>query len=206
MAKLDRSPKGLRGVEQALREHDPEPDHAIHVCETALALFDKTKDLHGLGAPERRLLTAAALLHDTGWSTRPDAHHKGSRDIILAAPLTGFSDPEKQVVACAARYHRKAHPKPSHRVFGDLEPATQEVVRKLAALLRLADGLDRSHEGATASIRVAKTTQGLRFTVTQRRASPVDIWGAMRKRGLFEEVFGLGVDIVAGRVRGTRKA
>jgi exopolyphosphatase / guanosine-5'-triphosphate,3'-diphosphate pyrophosphatase len=176
---------------------DSEPEHAAHVCATALALFDATAALHGLGESERALLTAAALFHDTGWATQPAAHHKGSRDFILESGLSGFSETELKTIACVARYHRKAHPKPTHKVYRDLDEDSRTTVNRLASILRIADGMDRSHWGTFESVRVEPHTDMVRLHVTQRTPNGTDIWGAMRKRQLFEETFCLDVEIVA---------
>ncbi|HIJ64406.1 MAG TPA: HD domain-containing protein [Candidatus Hydrogenedentes bacterium] len=190
------SDPGIQCARKLAIERDPDPDHAFQVARISLDLFDETAALHGLGEAERRLLLAAALVHDTGHSISPIAHHKHARDVVLGQPLEGFGRDDLNVIACVARYHRKAHPKDSHRVYCDLGPDARVVVRKLSALLRIADGLDRSHCAHTQAVRVALVGQTLRIYVRQRRASPTDEWGAVRKRRLFEEVYGLRVDVI----------
>ncbi len=180
-------------------ELDIEPGHALQVCETALALFDQTMELHALGPRERVLLEAAALLHDTGYRIGVQRHHKHSRDVILGLELPGFSDEERTVVACIARYHRKADPKPEHTLFGALSETDQEIVRRLAALLRIADGLDRLHISSTQAVRVKREDTLVRILVDQRRPCPTDIWGGQRKCGLFERVFNVRVELIAGK-------
>lgn len=176
---------------------DPEPAHAFQVCRLALALFDQTASLHGLGNRERRLLHAAALLHDIGHTIGELGHHKHARDLILDSKLDGFTGKELQMIACIARYHRKAHPRADHKVYATLAAPRQELVRKLAAILRVADGLDRAHQASARKINVTKEGDTLRIVATQRRPNSVDLWGSMRKRGLFEEVFGVTVDVIA---------
>ena len=192
----ERSPSGQASLRDLVRDRDPEPEHAFQVCMLALALFDATQELHGLGAEERALLEAGALLHDIGFARSASRHHKHSRDIVLSMDWPGAGPREKAVVACVARYHRKAHPRSAHKIFRNLSPTDQELVTKLAALLRLADGLDRTHTAAAESVRVDRLRQGIRLVVTQRRPTPTDIWGAMRKRELFEQAFGCSIDVV----------
>lgn len=189
---------GIRAATRFMGAHDAEPEHAKQVCRVSVALFDTLRGVHGLGEPEKRLLTAAALMHDTGFSVDARGHHKHSRDLILRAGLDGFTRNEQRMIACIARYHRKAHPRPAHRVYRDLGKKRRQVVRQLAALLRLADGLDRSHDGATRRVRAecGPGKRKLRLLVEQRRPSEADLWGAERKQGLFEEVFGLRLEIV----------
>ncbi|GMU91464.1 MAG: hypothetical protein AMXMBFR4_05220 [Candidatus Hydrogenedentota bacterium] len=176
---------------------DPDPAHAVQVCRLALALFDQTTSLHGLDDRERRLLHAAALLHDIGHSISELGHHKHARDLILDSKLDDFTGKERQMIACIARYHRKAHPRADHKVYAALAAPRQERVRKLAAILRVADGLDRAHQASVRKINVTKEGDTVRIVATQRHPNSVDIWGPMRKRGLFEEVFGVAVEVVA---------
>jgi exopolyphosphatase / guanosine-5'-triphosphate,3'-diphosphate pyrophosphatase len=192
----EKNDRVLAAAERFARIHDGDPDHALAVAAICGWLFDSSTDIHGMGSGERRLLVAAGLLHDTGWSTRPDAHHKGSRDLIAGADVLALEEQERTMVACIARYHRKAHPKPSHKLYCDLDGVAKCTVNRLAALLRIADGLDRSHGAHTRGVRVVQRADTLTLVVQQDRPNPTDIWGAMRKRQLFEEEFGLAVEIV----------
>lgn len=185
---------GLMAAAEYARVHDEDPEHGAQVCRLAMRLFEQTKSLHNLTSRDKRLLAAAAFLHDLGWSTRPEAHHKGSRDIILEVSLTGFDQEEVKIIACLARYHRKAHPKEKHKIYRDLSETAREKVRKLAAILRIADGFDRAHAGTVKKLESRLDGDVLTIAVKQDPRSAIDIMGATRKKGLFEEVF--GVDVV----------
>ncbi len=187
---------GLASVRRLAREIDPEPEHVFQVCKLAEILFDRTTDIHGLGADARRLLSAGALLHDIGHTISEQGHHKHARDLILGYELPGFSDTERATVAMIARYHRKAHPSNSHKVFCDLDCESQALVTKLAAILRIADGLDRAHDAAVRDVRTMMQDTRIEIVAVLRRPSPTDLWGGQRKRGLFEETFGLEVEII----------
>jgi len=186
----------IRAAREFGQAHDPDPEHAFQVCKNSLTLFDALKDLHGLGKEERFLLEAAALMHDTGYENRPMQHHKGSRDLILASNLEGFSSRELAMVACIARYHRKGPPQPSHKPYGDLEKADRETVRRLAAILRVADGLDRCHMQSFGSLKARQSHDRVSLHVRQRVHNPTDIETAIRKGDLFEEVFEVKLEIV----------
>ena len=188
---------GLRTVGKIAREQDPEPEHVFQVCRNAQAMFGATAKLHGLGPQELRILCAAALLHDIGHTVDVLGHHKHSRDLIMKMELNRFSKREQRIVACVARYHRKAHPKPSHAVYEDLAKTDQKLVRKLAGILRIADGLDRCHNATCKSIKAKISDGTVTLRVKQRRNSPTDIWGGQRKQELFEEVFQVRVHIEA---------
>lgn len=194
---MSKPPHDIEAVRMMANELDIEPSHAFQVCKTALSLFDQTGMLHKLGAHERDLLEAAALLHDTGYHIGVQKHHKHSRDIIMGQELPGFDETERKIIACIARYHRKAEPRPEHTLFGTLETAGQEVVLRLAAILRVADGLDRLHIASAQSIRVEHDESLVRIIVEQRRPCPTDLWGGQRKCGLFERVFNLRVELIA---------
>lgn len=187
---------GVHAAVRLMKESDPEPQHAQQVYANSMSLYDALHDVHGLEENERRLLAAAALVHDTGFSVGARRHHKHSCDIILRAPLEGFSPSERRMVASIARYHRKAHPAPSHRIYRSLSRRDQRIVNRLAAILRIADGLDRCHSGTADRVRVKRKRRSVKIYVRQRRYSPEDIEGALRKRDLFERVFGLRLEIL----------
>jgi exopolyphosphatase/guanosine-5'-triphosphate,3'-diphosphate pyrophosphatase len=189
--------KDLEAVRALTLELDSEPSHVFQVCKTALAIFDQTMDLHGLGENERAVFEAAALLHDTGYERDADTHHKQSRDIILKLDLPGFTAAERRMAACIARYHRKGPPQPGHRVYRDLRKKEQNRVRKLAAILRVADGMDRMHAASVDRVEVVRDGDVVRIVAHQAQPSPGDLHGGLRKGGLFEEEFGVRLEIVA---------
>ena len=184
-------------TEQFASAHDPDPAHSRHVRQNSLALFDALADLHHLDARARALLHAAAILHDVGYALDPDSHHKQSRDMILASGITDFPPHDLAIIACIARYHRKTLPEPHHKVYRDLDSASQQLVGRLAAILRIADGLDRSHAGSARSIRVTLSRDTVSIHVQQEPALPADIEAARKKADLFEHEFGLKVEIIS---------
>jgi exopolyphosphatase/guanosine-5'-triphosphate,3'-diphosphate pyrophosphatase len=139
-----------------MRELELRPVHVEHVARLAAQLFDQLLELHGLGPRERLLLEAAALLHDIGQGRDPQAggHHKRAAQLIRERPWVHFSPLEVELIAQIARYHRKAIPETTHDEFRALDPPNQRIVQCLAALLRLADSLDRSHQQSVREVRV----------------------------------------------------
>src|SRR5262249_40862743 len=127
---------------------EAQPNHVTHVTNLALQLFDGLGSLHALGERERLLLEAAGYLHDIGhqFDHLGGAHHKESARMILEQPWRNFSPLDANVIAQVARYHRKSAPKMKHEEFAMLAAPERRVVQALAALLRIADALDRSHE------------------------------------------------------------
>ncbi|HEU0008820.1 MAG TPA: HD domain-containing protein [Verrucomicrobiae bacterium] len=139
-----------------MRELELRPVHVEHVARLATQLFDQLLDLHGLGSRERVLLEAAAWLHDIGQGQDPlaEGHHKRAARLIRERPWVHFSPPEVELIAQVARYHRKAMPQTAHDEFRALDSRNRRTVQCLAALLRLADSLDRSHHQAVREVRV----------------------------------------------------
>jgi exopolyphosphatase/guanosine-5'-triphosphate,3'-diphosphate pyrophosphatase len=169
--------------------------HAQHVVHLASRLFDGLADVHGLGEEDRDLLAAAALLHDTGYLIGHSKHHKHAYHLIMHADLPGYTAREVEIIANVARYHRRAFPRRKHPNFARLEPADQDRVRMLAGMLRLADGLDRTHAQAVRDVAVRKIDGSIQLSVDAESDPQVEIWDATRKRELFEEVFRLRVEI-----------
>ncbi|MDT8322566.1 MAG: Ppx/GppA phosphatase family protein [Bacteroidota bacterium] len=168
-----------------------EARHAATVRRTALALYDQLHMLHGLTHPDREYLEAAAILHDIGYHISHSQHHKHSYYLIRHSELMGFTDREIEIIANIARYHRKSHPKAKHEGFPRLSDEDQLRVRRLAALLRIADGLDRRHRDIFASVhcRVEKTSVHIALGIKHDTDSSIELWGAERRKELFEEEF-----------------
>ncbi len=178
-------------ADAVLVKFDWDVPHCRQVGNLAVTLFDQLTALHNLGAPERDLLEAAALLHDIGWTVSHDKHHKHSYRLIQEnrQRLSNFTATEVVLVANIARYHRKSLPALKHEAFATLPAADREVVRKLAALLRIADGLDRPHRQ-----QVQKFTSEITDTVVTLRLQVRDNpeahrTGGERKSDLFEQVY-----------------
>jgi len=173
--------------------------HAEHVKALALQLFDAARPLHGRDAEARELLEYAAVLHDVGYAISRRNHHKHALYIIQEADLQGFTPDEKAVVANVARYHRAGAPKATHAEFQRLRPERRQLVLELAAFLRLANGLDRSHYRNVARLvpRLEGEDGSRVFALTlYTHADPtLDVWAARQGGELFERVFGVPVEI-----------
>lgn len=166
-------------------------EHCRHVRSLALSLFDNLTKLHGLGSEERSILEVAALLHDIGWTISDKKHHKYSYQLIHdhKNKLIGFSSSHIELIAQVARYHRKAIPSLKQAAFAALSSERQLCVRKLAALLRLADGLDRPHLQAVHHIHCELNNSCVKFFIKATLDPVIHIHGAARKRELFEQVY-----------------
>lgn len=120
--------------------------HALCVTNLSLKLFDLLKEDHGLGPRERLLLEVAAILHDIGMYISGTSHHKHSAYLVAASDVFGLRKADKDIVSNVVRYHRRSPPQNSHVAYMSLPKGDRPVVSKLAAILRVADALDRSHQ------------------------------------------------------------
>src|SRR5207237_10474253 len=127
-------------------------EHAQQVARLAVSLFDQTRAMHKLGDREREWLEYGALLDDIGVHISYERHHRHSYYLIKNGDLRGFDPQEIDVIALIARYHRQATPKRAHEGYGDLKGAMRRTVKTLSAIVRLAEGLDRSHAQALAGL------------------------------------------------------
>ena len=165
-------------------------EHHLQVASLALALFDGLGELHALGEEERGLLEYAALLHDIGWCEGRARHHKWTEKLVMEDDALPFSRRHRRMVACIARYHRRAFPEASHETFGALAEEDRKKVRALAAILRLADALDASHldlvEGLSCQVGPEKVL--VTCVAGQPPQGEDEAWA--RKGALFRSFFG----------------
>ena len=173
------------------RTYNFDEAHGIHVAKLALQLYDSLAPLHDLDANSRELLEAAALLHDIGYYISHASHHKHAQYLIQNSEILGFNDEEISVIANVARYHRKSHPKLRHAEFAKLDRKDQKRVKVLSAILRIADGLDRTHRGVIWNVETEYNPQeiSIHTEVADGEEGTFEHWSAERKKGLMEEVF-----------------
>ena len=178
-----------RSVLDLARKCDWHKSHSTQVAHLTLRLFDELRPLHELGVAERELIEYAALLHDIGWHIGKKKHHKHSQYLIEHGRLKGFEPDEVDVMAAIARYHRKALPKAKHDPYGGMNKTHQRLVEVGGALLRIADGLDRSHAGVVKDLRCRVKGKEVRCTLDARVDAELEVWAATRKADLFERTF-----------------
>ena len=169
--------------------------HATHVAALAASLFDQLRAVHGLDDADRRLLRAAAVLHDIGIFVGHKKHHKHSLYLISQSEIGELSPRDTEIVAHVARYHRKGVPAPHHDAFARLPAADRDRVVRLASLLRIADALDREHLQAVRSVRADATPSRLLLHLDGEGDLLLERWALRRKADLFEETFGRSVEV-----------
>ncbi len=167
-----------------------ERQHTHQVTKLALNLFDDLSDLHRMGPRERFQLHCGALLHDIGWLEGRQGHHKTAMKRIIVDPRLPFERREREIVALIARYHRKALPQADDEYFGGMSEADQHRVEVLAGILRIADGLDRSHNNVVQDVRCNVTPRQISVRCRVDGDADVEIAAALKKADLMERVFG----------------
>lgn len=191
----------MAGAALAAGEHHAvDRAHARHVAMLALRLFDALQPLHGYGLRERGLLQAGALLHDAGMARGGDDHHKSSRDIILEDTLLPVSERERIVVALIARYHRRSLPRPGHKYFSELPDHHKLIVERLGGMVRLADGLDRSHQGLVKDIDVEILPDAVCLKLLADGPIENEIAAGKMKGDLFTRAFGKSVQLISSGI------
>ncbi len=190
-----------RSIHQLVERCDDDPAHSIHVARLAVALFDAIPELRALGRSAREYLEAGALLANVGLVVAHSQHHLHAYYVIRNSELAGLTDNEIEVIAQIARYHRKSEPKQSHQPFAALSASDQRLVSSLAAVLRVAIGLDRRHEGRVADVDAVAADSGP-LVITATAADGLDIglevFAAGERSALLERVLERDVSIVAG--------
>lgn len=166
--------------------------HASNVASLAQHIFDQLSTKHKIDFPDnaRSLLTAAATLHDIGLVVDRSGHHKHSAYLIRNVGYFGYDSQEREIIALIARYHRKNIPKIGHAEYNSLTSEQRQLVIKLTSIVRVADGLDRSHSGTSqlGILRRAKDKGSWILEVTQ--ALDFDISRALEKANFWEQAFG----------------
>lgn len=170
--------------------------HATHVARMALSIYDALALPFGLSKPERKLLEAAAMLHDCGYFISYSSHHKHSYHLIRHSELFGFTPRERELIAQIARYHRKSLPKRKHEAFQKLKEKDQVIVARLGGILRLSDGLDRRRNGLIQKVECQFNGTTFTISLISPEDISVEIFGANAKKDLFEKAFGCSVVFV----------
>src|SRR6185369_414106 len=179
----------LRGVHAVGRRFGYEETHARQVAKLAERIFDSLAPAENLSRHHRTLMLAAALLHDIGYHIAHESHQKHALYLIKNSELTGFSEAERAVIANIARYHRGPLPKNRHADFAALNLADREIVSKLAAIVKLADALDRSHDSRVYDLQCHDGAKSLHVELCSTADCSNEMLEVERKRDLFDQAF-----------------
>lgn len=194
----------LRGVHAVGRRFGYEETHARQVAKLAEKIFESVAASEHLSRHHLTLLLAGALLHDIGYHIAHDAHQKHALYLITNSELTGFSEPERAVIANIARYHRGSAPKKRHPEYQALNVPDREIVCKLGGIVRLADALDRSHDSRVYDLKCHHKSGSLHIELLSNADCENELLEVERKRQMFEQAFRLTLSFSVRRQKAHR--
>ncbi len=183
----------IRSARAICEKYRCDPGHVMHVADLAVELFDQLQEEHGLARRHRLLLRVAAMLHEVGSFVSGRAHHKHTYYLISNAEVFGLNGEELETVALVGRYHRRSCPKQSHPEYTALSRSKRVVVSKLAAMLRVADALDRGHAQNVNEFHVERQGDELVIFVHGATDLTLERRAMERKADLFEDIYGMRV-------------
>ena len=185
----------LRSVRVIGRKYNFDEKHASAVASFAEQIFDATKDLHCLNNDDRLILSVTAWLHDVGQFINITDHHKHSLYIINSSPIVGLTQIQKKIAANVARYHNKSFPKLRHENYVSLSEENRERVRKLAAIIRLADAIDFEHIDKVEKVAISAAKDSVILDLKSESDLSLTRWAVRKQSALFQDVFNMAVQV-----------
>jgi len=177
------------------RKYQFDEKHALLTAKLAACLFEQSKALHELDDSQVLLLEMAALLHDIGHFINTVDHEKHGCYLLSVNRLIGLTVREQNIVANLVRYHRKQSPTTDDDNFKSLNQKDRVIVTKLSALLRLADSMDVSHANPVTDVTLGETSSGWQIRLFGKNDLMLENWSLSKRKALFEEVFGVNLEI-----------
>jgi exopolyphosphatase/guanosine-5'-triphosphate,3'-diphosphate pyrophosphatase len=191
----------LNAILELARRYNYDSGHSHQVECLAGTLFMELETLHGLNREDRKLLEYAAILHDIGYFVSSKGHHRHALQMIMMEPMLELTREEKTIIANLARYHRKNMPTIEHTAYGILSDEDKKRVNLLAPLLRIADALDRSHQGLVKELFCDIREDAVTVYVGSDEDLPVESAALERKADMFRQVYRRDVQLRVLRPR-----
>ncbi|MDD4477477.1 MAG: HD domain-containing protein, partial [Mesotoga sp.] len=170
-------------------------EHGNRVVRNAMAIFQKLKTPYGLDENDALILKVASLVHDIGKYVNFTEHYRRSYELIRGSNLPGVSQADLETIALISLFHSNLVPSESDPALGLLSMEQRVRVSKLAGILRLADALDRSHSEKIDVMKVRMKDNEISLTIHSREDILLEEWAFNSKARLFEEAFGLKVNL-----------
>ena len=196
-AQLSREFEGevIRSAKSLVQKYETHLIHGEQVAFLCRRLFEETQHLHSLNEHDALLLQVAAIVHEVGGFISPHMHHKHSEYLIRNSEIFGLSERERTLVALIARYHRMSPPKSSHKLYSSQRHADRIRVSKLAAILRVADALERTHSARVKDLTTTIRGNKFQLSLTGISDATAERLALEHKADLFQNIFGLEVTI-----------
>jgi CHAD domain-containing protein len=164
-------------------------DHSEHVTRLALMLFDSLRPLHKLDDRSRFLLECGGLLHDIGLKYGKKGHPQKSAEMIFSDEVLPFDLYERGTIGLIALWHRGPVQLASSGYYQVLSPDQQKNTLILVSLLRIAEGLDGTHNNAISSVSCTITPQEVVCVTTASTDVEAEKERAFMKADLFVKIF-----------------
>lgn len=193
--RLDPTKEILMSAQNLADRYQVDPKHRDSTIKFALNLFDRLKNLHGLGKRDRLLLQIAATVNDIGSYVDTHKHYEHSDYLIRASELVGLTGSEQQAVATIARFHSSDSPQIDLGNLPQMPTARRLTIAKLSALLRVADSLDASRQQKITKLQVSQRKNKILLTATASDDIELERWTLKRKGRFFTAVFGLPLEL-----------
>lgn len=180
--------------QEMLNKFSDDETHSYEVKSLSFMIFEETSSkIKEMPEKFKKYLEAGALLHDIGYHIDEKGHNKHSMNMIIEHGLDGFDETEKKIIACVCRYHRGGLPdKKEHEIYNTLDKKERKIVKKLAGILKIADGLATERHNLIKNIIINYDEENkiAEFVLipTVKEFLP-DISTAVRKRDLYEIAF-----------------
>lgn len=172
--------------------------HHRHVANLCVQMFDALAPELGWAGEERELLEYAGLLHDIGRIVNVSGHHRHSQYLIDNAGLLGFTAREVHILGVIVRYHRRNLPRKRHEAFGALSKQDRALVSRLAGILRIAEGLDRTQTSVVRELAAAVKRSKLTLQVLSDGDCMLEVAQAQERVSLLEKATGLTIEVAVG--------
>lgn len=180
------------------KKYGADEEHSLHVADLSVKLFRELQSEHGLDERYELLLRVAALLHEVGSFISDRSHHKHSMYIIQNSDLFGLTRKDISLIALVARYHRRSVPRPYHEEYSTQTRDDRIAVAKLAAILRVADALERKHSQQIRHMSFQREKDTFLITVQGVADLTLEHLAIKEKGNLFEQIYGLKVALRSG--------
>jgi exopolyphosphatase/guanosine-5'-triphosphate,3'-diphosphate pyrophosphatase len=193
--KLPRRLQVLASVQQMGRKYAYDARHADNTAFLATRLFDQTLSLHHLTENERLILEAAAMLHDIGHFINTIDHDQHGYYLLMNHPLIGMTPGEQEMVANLVLVHRMQTLMGLEEGLASRSQKDRVILSKLSAILHIADALDTSHQERVQDITIEQRSPGVWHLFLQTTSeSLLEKWALIKRKLLFEEVFGVTLE------------
>ncbi|TYB36450.1 MAG: HD domain-containing protein [Flexistipes sinusarabici] len=186
--------KFISNIKNYALRYETDEKHANQVAKFSKKIFNKLKPLHSLKSKDLLILEAAALLHDVGYFIGINNHQEHSYYIAHAFSMPGFDAETIDIISIIVLLHRDKHHLTFDPRFTSLPIEKKLLIRKLIALLKIADALDASHMQLIRDIDIGTSSDGIILTAKAFKKPFFEEIVFYRKNRDFLEIYGVPIN------------